>query len=80
MPMSAAQTAAFKAASGNIDVNVLYSSCVGFFLAVLFLWAPWAMSDVWSGWANEKVRHTTMGRFVIRAILLLIISIWMFAS
>ncbi|RLM24783.1 integrating conjugative element protein [Brenneria alni] len=77
--MSAAQSSAFKAASG-LDPQLLSFVCIGFLLAALFLWAAWALGDVWIGWANERVRDAALGRFALRTALLLVISIWMFAS
>ncbi|WP_064767331.1 TIGR03758 family integrating conjugative element protein, partial [Escherichia coli] len=53
---------------------------LGLLFAVLFLWAAWALLDVWAGWSNEKVRSAMLGRFFIRLALLLVLSIWMFAS
>lgn len=80
MVMTPAQSTAFKAASGNIEVSILHLVCIGVLLAFLFLWAAWALSDMWTGWSNEKVRNAALGRFVIRAVILLVVSIWMFAS
>lgn len=80
MGMTSAQSTAFKAASGNVEVSILHLVCIGVLLAFLFLWAAWALSDVWNGWSNEKVRNAALGRFAIRAVLLLVVSIWMFAS
>ncbi|MFG6076871.1 TIGR03758 family integrating conjugative element protein [Erwinia sp. OPT-41] len=80
MGMTSAQSTAFKAASGNIEVSILHLVCIGVLLAFLFLWAAWALANVWVGWSNEKVRNAALGRFAIRAVLLLIVSIWMFAS
>lgn len=80
MAMTAAQTAAFNAASGYLNIPLLHLACVGFLIAALFLWAAWALSDVWNGWANEKVRHAALARFAIRAVVLIVVSIWMFAS
>ncbi|HBR1529697.1 TPA: TIGR03758 family integrating conjugative element protein [Klebsiella quasipneumoniae subsp. quasipneumoniae] len=80
MAMTAAQINAFKTASGNIDISVLYLVSVGLLLCVLFLWAAWAAVDVWQGWANTKVRDAALARFVIRSVALLIVCIWMFAS
>lgn len=80
MVMTAAQTAAFTAASGHTNISLLHLACVGFLIAALFLWAAWALVDVWNGWANEKVRHAALVRFAIRAVLLIVVSIWMFAS
>lgn len=80
MGMTAAQIAAFTVASGRTDIRLLHLACVGFLLAVLFLWAAWALTDVWSGWAHESVRHAALVRFALRAVLLIVLSIWMFAS
>ncbi|EMR0521687.1 TIGR03758 family integrating conjugative element protein [Klebsiella pneumoniae] len=80
MAMTSEQTNAFKAGSGSLDVSVLQLVCIGTLLAFLFLWAAWALSDVWTGWSNTKVRDAALGRFAVRTTVLLIVSIWMFAS
>ncbi|EPQ5852156.1 TIGR03758 family integrating conjugative element protein [Klebsiella variicola] len=80
MPMTSEQTNAFKAGSGSLDVNILHLLCIGALLAFLFLWAAWALSDVWTGWSNTKVRDAALGRFAVRIVLLLLVCIWMFAS
>ncbi|MED5733117.1 TIGR03758 family integrating conjugative element protein [Enterobacter hormaechei] len=80
MPLTSEQTNAFKAGSGSLDVNILHLLCIGALLAFLFLWAAWALSDVWTGWSNTKVRDAALGRFAVRTVLLLLVCIWMFAS
>lgn len=80
MPMTSEQTNAFKAGSSSLDVNILHLLCIGALLAFLFLWAAWALSDVWTGWSNTKVRDAALGRFAVRTVLLLLVCIWMFAS
>ncbi|BEN71419.1 MULTISPECIES: TIGR03758 family integrating conjugative element protein [Enterobacterales] len=80
MPMTSEQTNAFKAGSGSLDVNILHLLCIGALLAFLFLWAAWALSDVWTGWSNTKVRDAALGRFAVRTVLLLLVCFWMFAS
>lgn len=80
MPMTSEQTNAFKAGSGSLDVNILHLLCIGALLAFLFLWAAWALSDVWTGWSNTKVRDAALGRFAVRTVLLLLVCIWMFAN
>jgi Protein of unknown function (DUF3262). len=80
MGMTSVQSMAFKAASGNVEVSILHLVCIGALLAFLFLWAAWALSDIWVGWSNETVRNAALGRFAIRTMILLIVSIWMFAS
>lgn len=79
MAMTAAQINAFKTASGNIDISVLYLVSVGLLLCVLFLWAAWAAVDVWHGWANTKFRDAALARFVICSVALLIDCIRMIA-
>ncbi|PHM35880.1 integrating conjugative element protein [Xenorhabdus mauleonii] len=78
--MTPTQRNAFEVASGHFDIYFLSLVCVGFFLATLFLWAAWAAVDVWNGWANEKVRNQALSQFALRTALLLVISVWMFAS
>ncbi|ENR6207249.1 MULTISPECIES: TIGR03758 family integrating conjugative element protein [Serratia] len=80
MAMNAAQEQAFKAASGGIEVNILSLICIGGLLAVLFVWAAWALTDIWKGWSNEKLRNAAMVQFAVRLVLLLLVVTWMFAS
>ena len=80
MSMTSAQSAAFSTASGNLDLDVMYLVCTGLLLALLFLWAAWGLVDVWQGWSNSRVRSAILVRFAVRTVLLLVVSIWMFAS
>lgn len=80
MAMNAAQEQAFRVASGDVEASILSLICIGGLLAVLFLWAAWAATDIWKGWSNEKLRHAAMTQFVVRLVLLLVVSVWMFAS
>lgn len=41
MGMSAVQSSAFKAASGEMDISTLHLLSLGLLFAVLFLWAAW---------------------------------------
>lgn len=80
MAMDASQAQAFKVASGNVDPSVLSLLCLGILFAVLFIWAAWAFIDVWNGWVSGKVRPALVGRFLFKTTLLLVLSLWMFAS
>ncbi|HFI5337062.1 TPA: TIGR03758 family integrating conjugative element protein [Serratia liquefaciens] len=80
MPMTGAQEQAFNAASGGVEANILSLICIGGLLATLLVWAAWALIDVYQGWSNEKVRNGALVHFVIKTVLLLVVSIWMFAS
>ncbi|EEH8378835.1 TIGR03758 family integrating conjugative element protein [Salmonella enterica subsp. enterica serovar Montevideo] len=80
MAINAAQELAFKAASGGVEVNILSLICIGGLLAVLFVWAAWALTDIWKGWSKEKLRNAAMVQFAVRLVLLLLVVTWMFAS
>ncbi|HGC4888556.1 TPA: TIGR03758 family integrating conjugative element protein [Escherichia coli] len=80
MALTSAQITAFKVASGDVDLNVVHLTSVGMLVAVLFLWAAWGLSDVWSGWRNGDVRESAFIWFTVRTALLLVSSIWMFAG
>ncbi|MDC9612916.1 TIGR03758 family integrating conjugative element protein [Xenorhabdus khoisanae] len=81
MAMDSIQEQAFKVASGNdIPIATLELICIGTLIAGLFLWAAWGMLDVYKGWVNEKVREAAFVQFVIRAVILILVCIWMFAS
>lgn len=80
MAMTAAQEAAFKAASGNLELGGMHLLCLGLLIGFLFFWAAWAIVDVWSGWSGDRVKSAAMGRAVVRTVLLLVVSIWMFCS
>ncbi|CCW28973.1 TIGR03758 family integrating conjugative element protein [Xenorhabdus nematophila] len=72
---------AFKAGTGGgIEPFSLEVLCIGLLIVVLFMWAAWGMVDVYKGWANDKVRESVLAQFCIRAILLILICIWMFAN
>ncbi|HEY3986743.1 TIGR03758 family integrating conjugative element protein [Cedecea sp.] len=78
--MNPAQEQAFKAASGGVEVSLLSLICIGGLLATLLVWAAWALTDVWRGWSNEKLRNAALVHFVVRLVVLLLFCIWMFAS
>lgn len=80
MAMTDAQEQAFKAASGGVEINILSLICIGGLLAVLFVWAAWALTDIWKGWSNEKLHNAAMVQFAVRLVLLLLVVTWMFAS
>ena len=80
MALTIDQNAAFRAATGNMDPQTVYLTCMGVLLAILFLWVVHGASDVYGGWVKQNVREAAMARFLVRSILLLLLSIWMFAS
>ena len=80
MAMTSAQEQAFKAASDGIEPYMLSVICIGVLLATLFVWAAWALVDIWQGWSNEKIRNAALTHFAVRLVILLVICTWMFAS
>lgn len=80
MSMTSAQIAAFKSASGNLEPSGLHLLCLGLMFGFMFWWAAWAIVDVYSGWANQRLKDGALGRAIVRSVLLLVVSIWMFGS
>lgn len=78
--MNDAQRNAFKVASGNADPAMLSKLFIGALLALLILWVGWGFVHVYRGYAVRHVTEQAMMRFAIRAVLLIIISIYLFAS
>ncbi|MJZ42550.1 TIGR03758 family integrating conjugative element protein [Salmonella enterica subsp. enterica] len=79
MAMNQAQAGAFKAGSG-IDPGVLSLFIMGFLLSVLFLWFAWATLVVFRGWRAGKVSEASALQFFISTAILVVFSVWMFAS
>ena len=80
MAMTQAQVMAFKAASGDLDPAAMHLLCLGLLFSTLFTWVAWAAIDLYSGWANQRVRESAVRSLFIRGLVLVVISIWMFGS
>ncbi|MGP6489503.1 TIGR03758 family integrating conjugative element protein [Duffyella gerundensis] len=80
MAMTQAQVTAFKAASGDLDPAAMHLLWLGLLFATLFSWVAWAAIDLYSGWANQRVRESAVKSLLIRGVVLVVISIWMFGS
>ncbi|ACX86477.1 TIGR03758 family integrating conjugative element protein [Pectobacterium brasiliense] len=78
--MNAAQKAAWSAASGNTDPSVLNLLILGLLFSILFLWATWALVTAYKGWTSRTIDAESAGSFTLRLVLLLVISIFLFAS
>lgn len=78
--MTDAQTSAFKIASGNADPALLNTLFIGTLIALLILWSGWGLVHVYRGYAAGHVKEQAMMRFVIRMVLLIVISLFLFAS
>ncbi|PVZ81191.1 TIGR03758 family integrating conjugative element protein [Serratia sp. S1B] len=78
--MNAAQTAAFKAAVSNVEPAVLNLLFIGTLMAVLTLWAGWGLLHVYRGYAARKIEAPALQRFVVRVVILLLVSTYLFAS
>lgn len=78
--MNDAQTQAFKAAASGADpakLNVLF---IGALIALLILWVGWGFLHVYRGYAAGRVSEQTLMRAVIRMILLIVVSLFLYAS
>lgn len=78
--MNDAQTAAFKAAAGNVEPAVLNQLFIGSLIALLTLWAGWGLVHVYRGYAAGNIKASVLQRFVIRVVILLLVSVYLFAS
>ncbi|MGS3238026.1 TIGR03758 family integrating conjugative element protein [Klebsiella michiganensis] len=78
--MNDAQTAAFKAATGNVEPAVLNLLFIGSLLALLILWAGWGLVHVYRGYASGNVKAQALQRFTVRVVVLLLVSLFLFAS
>lgn len=78
--MNDAQTAAFKAATGNVEPAVLNLLFIGSLLALLILWAGWGLVHVYRGYAAGNVKASALQRFAVRVVILLLVSLFLFAS
>lgn len=70
--MSAAQTAAFNAASG-ITPQASTVLLVGAVIALSTLWAVWALYSIYRGWATQNIDKHIAGSSTVRVIVLLLI-------
>ncbi|MCE7358065.1 TIGR03758 family integrating conjugative element protein [Klebsiella pneumoniae] len=78
--MTHEQEQAFRASSNNADPNLLNLLFIGTLVAVLFLWAAFAFVTVYRGWEAGNVSEKTVLSFVIRVVVLLVVSLFLFAS
>ena len=76
--MTHEQEQAFRASTNNPNLlNLLF---IGTLVAVLFLWAAFAFVTVYRGWEAGNVSEKTVLSFVIRVVVLLVVSLFLFAS
>lgn len=78
--MTHEQEQAFRASTNNADPNLLNLLFIGTLVAVLFLWAAFAFVTVYRGWEAGNVSEKTVLSFVIRVVVLLVVSLFLFAS
>ena len=78
--MTHEQEQAFRASTNNADPNLLNLLFIGTLVAVLFLWAAFAFVTVYLGWEAGNVSEKTVLSFVIRVVVLLVVSLFLFAS
>ncbi|HBS0520112.1 TPA: TIGR03758 family integrating conjugative element protein [Klebsiella pneumoniae] len=78
--MTHEQEQAFRASTNNADPNLLNLLFIGTLVAVLFLWAAFAFVTVYRCWEAGNVSEKTVLSFVIRVVVLLVVSLFLFAS
>lgn len=78
--MTYEQEQAFRASTNNADPNLLNTLFIGALIAVLILWAASAAVTVYRGWEAGNVTEKMALSFVIRTVMLLVVSLFLFAS
>lgn len=68
---------AFEAGAG-FEIQTLFLVIAGTGCIVAFMWAIWVGISAYKGWAKEKVDNDTFTLAVLKAVLLLVIFIWLF--
>jgi len=72
MSMTAAQSSAFQAV-GGFPPTASFTLFVGFCVALLYLWAAWAMYSTYRGWATNNLERSIAAGSAVRIILLCMI-------
>ncbi len=80
IPVTGAQLAAFKLAALNTEPERLSALFTGVLIAVLFLWTARGLLLVYRGYAAGTVAEPVLLRFVVRSVLLLVISLFLCAG
>ncbi|WP_241770875.1 TIGR03758 family integrating conjugative element protein [Morganella morganii] len=72
--------AAFKLAALNTEPERLSALFTGVLIAMLFLWTARGLLLVYRGYAASTVPEPVLLRFVVRSVLLLVISLFLYAG
>lgn len=78
--MTHEQEQAFRASTNNADPNVLNLLFIGSLIAILFLWAAFGAVSVYRGWVAGQVSERAVLSFAVRTTMLLMVSLFLFAS
>ncbi|WP_205515626.1 TIGR03758 family integrating conjugative element protein [Morganella morganii] len=78
--MTGAQLAAFKLAALNTEPERFSALFTGVLIAMLFLWTARGLLLVYRGYAAGTVPESVLLRFVVRSVLLLVISLFLCAG
>ncbi|HDT3625097.1 TPA: TIGR03758 family integrating conjugative element protein [Morganella morganii subsp. morganii] len=78
--MTDAQLSAFKLAALNTEPERLSALFTGVLIAMLFLWIARGLLLVYRGYAAGTVAEPVLLRFVVRSVLLLVISLFLCAG
>lgn len=78
--MTGAQLNAFKLAASGAEPERLSALFTGVLVALLFLWVARGFLLVYRGYAAGTVPEPVLLRFVVRSVLLLVISLFLYAG
>lgn len=79
--MTPEQQTAFKAATAGLATPELTSKLfIGLVIVVVIMWFARGLVTVYKGYASGNLDEKTLVSFVIRGIILILITIYLFAS
>lgn len=76
MSMTAAQTAAFQAASG-VSPSVSNTLWLSATMALITLWLAWLLLSLYKGWASGNLKPDAAGGSALRGLLLYAVMTWL---
>jgi len=76
MSMSAAQNAAFQAASG-VSPSVSNTLWLSATMALTTLWLTWLLHSLYKGWSSSNLKAEAAGGLALKGLLLYAVMTWL---
>lgn len=80
MAMTSSQEAAFKTASGGMEILGSFNLWAGIVCMLIFTWAAWVIYQAYGGWATGSCTAKAAGGAIVRAVLIILITMFFILS